>query len=53
MNQNANAPKPEKEHEGSIWKHPYMIYVVLTMALFVVLVIAAWLALSNGWIPQR
>ncbi len=53
MNQNTNSPKPEKEHEGSIWKHPYMIYVVLTMALFGALVIAAGLALKNGWIPQR
>jgi len=43
----------EKEHEGPIWKHPYFIYVLLTLALFVFLLIMAWVALSNGWIPTR
>lgn len=44
---------PEREHEGSIWKHPYMIYILLTAVLFVALVVVAWLALENGWIPKR
>jgi hypothetical protein len=44
--------KGEEEHKGSIWKHPYLLYVVITMALFAVLVIAARLALKNGWLPN-
>lgn len=45
--------RPEREHTGSIWTHPYMIYILLTAALFVLLVFLGWLALTNGWIPQR
>lgn len=43
----------EEEHQGSIWKHPYMIYVVLTMFLFLFLVLMGWLAWTQGWIPNR
>lgn len=57
MNESHSDPKMkvlkgEEEHKGSIWKHPYMLYVVLTMVLFTVLVVAAWLALKNGWLPK-
>jgi hypothetical protein len=45
--------KHEEEHVGSIWKHPYMIYIILTIALFLSLVFVAWLAWTNGWIPNR
>ena len=45
--------KREEEHTGPIWKHPYMIYVSLTAALFLFLLFAAWLAWTNGWIPSR
>lgn len=48
-----NELKPEEEHTGSIWKHPYMIYVALTLILFVLLVVVGWLAWTNGWIPNR
>jgi hypothetical protein len=51
-NQKMKILKGEEEHQGSIWKHPYMLYVVLTMILFVFLVIAAVLALKNGWLPN-
>jgi hypothetical protein len=44
--------KGEEEHRGPIWKHPYLLYVVLTMALFGFLVVAARLALKNGWLPN-
>ena len=44
--------KREAEHEGSIWKHPYLIYVALTMVLFSFLIIAGYLALNNGWLPK-
>lgn len=45
--------KREEEHTGSIWKHPYMVYVVLTAVLFGFLLVMGWLAVSNNWIPQR
>ncbi|MGZ3708231.1 MAG: hypothetical protein ACXWPM_05355 [Bdellovibrionota bacterium] len=47
------APRREEEHQGSIWKHPYMIYVLLTVVLFLLLLLAAYLAITNGWIPNR
>jgi hypothetical protein len=43
----------EPEHEGPLWKHPYILYVLLTCALFAVLLFAGWLAWTNGWIPNR
>jgi hypothetical protein len=43
----------EAEHQGPIWKHPYMIYIMLTAALFGFLVLMAYLALKNNWIPSR
>ena len=50
----SNTPlKPEQEHVGSIWKHPYMIYVLLTLVLFLGLVLIAYFALRNDLIPQR
>jgi hypothetical protein len=49
-----NTPlKHEEEHTGSIWKHPYMVYIVLTIALFLLLVWLGYLAWENGWIPSR
>jgi hypothetical protein len=44
---------PEPEHQGSLWKHPYMIYIVLTAALFAGLLAAGWFALNAGLIPSR
>jgi hypothetical protein len=43
----------EKEHQGSVWSHPYMIYILLTILLFLLLIGAAYLAWENGWIPNR
>ena len=55
-----SAPQPrwtpqahEPEHVGSIWKHPYMVYIYLTAVLFGLLVFIAWMAWENGWIPSR
>jgi hypothetical protein len=45
--------KPEPEHEGSIWTHPYLLYILLTAALFLGLVFFGWLAYENGWVPSR
>jgi hypothetical protein len=43
----------EPEHSGSVWSHPYMIYILLTALLAVFLGVIAWLALQEGWLPQR
>lgn len=45
--------KHEPEWSGPWWKHPYMMYVWLTIVLFAFLGIAAWLAQTQGWIPER
>jgi hypothetical protein len=44
---------PEREHEGSIWKHPYLVYVVLTVLLFGFLLVAGYVALRSGILPKR
>lgn len=49
----ASSPTREKEHEGPIWKHPYVLYVLLTMVLFFFLIAMAWLAWTQNWIPSR
>jgi cell division protein FtsB len=41
------------ESGKSGWKHPYVIYVVLVLLIFLGLVFGAFLALQQGWIPQR
>jgi len=46
-------PKPEPEWTGPIWKHPYFLYIWLTLGLFVFLLLMAYLATQEGWIPSR
>ncbi len=46
-------PQREEEHQGPIWKHPYFAYILVTVAIFGFLIVAAWLALENGWVPKR
>ena len=43
----------EPEWTGPIWKHPYFLYVWITLGLFGFLLIMGYLALSEGWIPSR
>lgn len=45
--------KPEPEHKGPWWAHPYALYVWATVGLFAFLIVMGWLAVSNGWIPER
>lgn len=45
--------RPEEEYSGPIWKHPYLLYILLTAVLFTGLMSVAWLALENDWIPKR
>lgn len=53
MAQEGGHLKTEPEHKGSIWKHPYLVYVLLTMFLFGFLVLMAVLAWKYQWIPSR
>jgi hypothetical protein len=49
--------KPEVQHEaqftGSGWKNPYVVYVILNAGLFLFLLLMAYLAWNNDWIPHR
>ena len=51
--ENKSPQKYEPEWTGSWWKHPYVLYIVLVTALFLGLILAGYLALQNGWIPNR
>jgi hypothetical protein len=54
MNSPSPSPsKPEEEHQGPIWKHPYLLYILLTAFLFLFLIFMGWLALKWEWIPNR
>jgi hypothetical protein len=44
---------PEREFKGPLWKHPYFMYIWLSMIPFVLLLVLAWLALKNGWLPNH
>ena len=35
------------------WKNPYVIYIVITLALFGFLVLMGYLAWTYEWIPKR
>jgi hypothetical protein len=35
------------------WRHPYALYILGTATLFLFLLLMAYLALSNDWIPTR
>ena len=43
----------EKEWTGSVWKHPYMLYIFGTLILFAFLLLMGYLAIENDWIPKR
>jgi len=43
---------PEPEWEGSWWKHPYVLYMLLTVVLFAFVLVVGWLAWMQGWIPN-
>jgi hypothetical protein len=45
--------KTEAEFTGPGWKNPYVLYIVLTLGLFLFLVLMGYLAWTNGWIPNR
>lgn len=52
-------PRHEPRHEteapftGSGLKNPYLVYLLLMTVLFGLLILAAYLAWTNGWIPNR
>jgi len=35
------------------WKHPYVIYIGLVLGLFFFLILMAYLAIQNDWLPTR
>jgi hypothetical protein len=43
--------RPPEQIPG--WKNPYVLYILLTLGLFAFLVVMGYLALQNGWIPNR
>jgi hypothetical protein len=43
----------EPEFSGPAWKHPYMLYCLLTVLLFIFLLGMAYMAIQNDWIPSR
>jgi len=43
----------EAEFSGPLWKHPYFLYILITIVLFGLLVLLAWLAVENDWVPKR
>lgn len=49
--------KPEDEapdwRDQQGWRHPYALYIYGTAGLFLFLVLMAYFAISNDWIPTR
>lgn len=51
--------QPKLAHEESKdftqwgWKHPYVIYIGLILGLFIFLLVMAYLAITNDWLPTR
>jgi len=52
-NDATNQLRFEKEWNGPTWRHPYVIYIILTIALFATLVTVALIMKSAGWVPTR
>jgi hypothetical protein len=44
--------EPEREFDGPIWKHPYFMYIWLSLIPFALLLVASYLAIKNGWLPN-
>jgi hypothetical protein len=53
MNDIQKPTRTEPPRAGLDWKSPYVLYILLTTLLFGALVFIGWLALQNGWIPNR
>jgi hypothetical protein len=43
----------DTEFEGKKSNHPYVWYLVITSGLFGFLILMAYLAWTNGWVPTR
>ena len=39
--------------EGLGQKHPYLVYLILTLALLGFLIFMGYMAIENGWLPDR
>lgn len=51
--QNVKEKKRADEFDGPAWKHPYMLYCLLVVLLFIFLLGMAYMAIENDWIPSR
>jgi len=49
------SPPPKYEPQFTVpgWKNPYVIYIALTLLLFLFLVLLGYVAWTQGWIPSR
>ncbi len=43
----------EKDDMALGWKHPFVLYIVGTVLLFLFLLGMGYLAIENDWIPKR
>ena len=43
----------EPEFRGPWWKHPYFVFMALTVAAFAFLLLFAWVGLELDLIPKR
>jgi len=46
-------PNVQIKNDDPTWNHPYLIYILLTGALFLFLLGIGYLALDQGWVPHR
>lgn len=56
MEEKGSPQIPEKDPKDFTqwgWKHPYMIYLWGVLGLFIFLVVMAYLAITNDWLPTR
>lgn len=45
--------KAEVEFKGPLWKHPYVLYALINLAIFLFLIGAAVFAWNSGILPKR
>ena len=45
-------PETDWRDQGG-WRHPYMLYIIGTTALFLLLIGIGWVAFESGLIPTR
>jgi|GEM_PF-4012062 len=51
--QNSVKSYVEPEFVGPAWKHPFVLYSLATVLLFIFLLGMGYMAIQNDWIPSR